>query len=261
MVKTVLSLPTSRTTPVADRFRNIGRLALTGILVIGMVLCGFTVPANARKITIPLRTLSVFAVPGSPNVPTVYTWDHFNRGTSFTIGTAVVGGTWTVKNGSWSVASNRARSTVAANSNATINVPGIVNGQLEADLTFGTSAEAGLSFLDDGINSMVVLYKKSGATSQVRLYSLLDFGSLTPGPLPAPVATFTVGASNSAALKINIIGNIIELWWNNSLIITYGLSLPEVAALKDPGSNRVGLWAQDDALSRFDNFRFQSLQP
>jgi hypothetical protein len=263
----LLSLPTTRTSPAADRFRTIGRLVFAALLLVANA----STPAQARGITIPPKIMSVFSVSGSPNVPTVFIWDHFNRINTSSLGRAVVGGNWSATSGSWTIAANKAKSTIAPNARATLSVPGIgpslnpslnpsmVNGQLEADLTFGSTAEAGLDFLDDGINNMVVLYKKGAGTSQVRLYSLLDFGAQPGGLLPTPVAQFDVAPTTSAALKVRIYGNVIELWWNNALIITYGLTPPEITALKDPGSDRIGFWAESDALSRFDNLRLQTL--
>jgi hypothetical protein len=256
----VLSLPTSRVCPAADRFKTIGRLALAGLFSTGLLSAvAGTTEAQARAIAVPPRTMSVFYVSSSPNAPTVHAADPFNRINTSSLGRAVVGGNWTATTGAWTIAANKATTTAAINANATLNTAGIVNGQLEADLTVGITAEAGLSFLGDGINNMVLLYKKGPAISQVRLYSLLDFGAQPPGPLPAPVASFDVGSTNAAAVKVLINGNVIDVWWNGTPIITYGLSPDETAALKDGGSNRIGFWAESDALSRFDNLRLQTL--
>ncbi len=255
----VASKLTLRTSPAADRFQTIGRLAFTGLLCTGLLsaITG-TTQAQARAITIPPKTINVFYIPGSPNAPTVHAADHFNRVNTSSLGRAVVGGNWTATTGTWIIAANKARTTATANASATLNVTGIVSGQFEADLTIGSTAEAGLTFLGDGISNMVVLYKRVAGISQVRLYSLLDFGAQPPGSLPTPVATFDVAPTTTAALKVVITGNIIEIVWNNTSIITYGLSPSEVTSLKDAGSNRFGLWAESDALSRFDNVRLQT---
>jgi hypothetical protein len=259
-VTLVVSLLTSRMCPAAGRFKTIGRLAFSGLLATGLLSAVTGTPgAQARAITIPPRAISVFYVAGSPNAPTVHAADQFNRVNTSSLGRAVVGGNWTATTGTWTIAANKARTTAATNANTTLNSASIVNGQLEADLTVGSTAEAGLTFLGDGMSNMALLYKKAPGTSQVRLYSLLEFGALPPGPLPAPVATFDVGSTNAAAVKVLINGNVIDVWWNGTPIITYGLSPAEVAALKDAGSSRIGFWAESDAVSRFDNLRLQTL--
>jgi hypothetical protein len=265
-VHNVASNPTLRTSPAADRVFTIGRRAFKRFAayvafagLVAVTIWGIQTPAQARPIAIPPRTISVFYVAGSPNAPTVHLWDHFNRVNTSSLGRAVVGGNWTSTNSTWTIAANKAKTTATQNAKATLSFPGIVGGQLEADLTFGSTAEAGLTLLDDGISNLVLLYKRGPGTSQVRLYSLLDFGAQPPGPLPTPVATFDVTPTSAAALKVLINGNIIEVWWNNTSIITYGLSPAEISALKDAGHNRFGFWAESDALTRFDNLRLQTL--
>jgi hypothetical protein len=190
----------------------------------------------------------------------VYVWDRFNRINNSSLGSAVIGGSWQSNIGSWTISNNAAVTTANPNANVTINVPGILNGQLKTDFIFGATAEASLTFLDDGLNRMVLLYKKNAVTSQVGLYSLI--GSVAaPGVLPAPVATFNFAPTNSALLKVVINGNVIQVWRSAVLLITYGLKPGEIAKLKDPGSNRVGFWAESDSLTRFDTVRFQSLVP
>jgi hypothetical protein len=256
----VVSFPTSRICPAADRFTTIGRLAIAGLLLTGTLtaVAGPT-QAQTRAITIPSRTISVFYIPGSPNAPTVHVADHFSRFAASSLGRALIGGNWTATTGTWNIGASKAKTTAVINANASLTIAGIVNGQLEADLTLGSTAEAGLTFLGDGISSMVLLYKKGAGVSQVRLYSLLDFGAQPPGPLPAPVASFDVASTTTAAVKVLINGNVIDIWWNGTPIITYGLSPVEIAALKDAGSNRYGFWAESDAVSRFDNLRLQTL--
>ena len=249
-INTVASSSTSRTSVAADRFRTIGHLVIALVAI-----NGFGTNALARNIPIPKRTLTTFQILAKPVVPKVYVWDHFNRPNASPIGTAVVGGNWLGTPAGWTIATNQAAITALPNASATINVPGVLDGQLDADLSFGSTAEAGLDFLDDGINTMFFLYKKSGATSQVRLYTRLSAIAIPP----APVAIATVNPTTAATVKVVINDATIKLSWNGTVIITYTMTVPEFAALRDPGSNGVGLRAESDALTRFDNFRFQSL--
>ena len=226
-------------------------LARIAILVFGSVLVDLP-EASAAVITIPPRTLTATSVSGSAGAPTVYVWDNFDRANG-AIGSAVVGGVWGQNIGSWTIQANQARATSIATGNVTISVPNVVNGRIDVDLTFGATAQAGVDFDDDGSNNMMVLYRKSGATSQVRLYTWIGTGALPP-----PVATANVTTATTAALAVVANGSTVQVLWNGTQIINYTLTATEIAALKNAGSNQVGLWAELDSTSRFDNFRFQS---
>jgi hypothetical protein len=220
--------------PLRRAFRLVRRASLGASLVLAV---GST-NASAAVITIPPRTLTATTVTGPTGAPTVYVWDNFDRANG-AIGTAI--------------ATNVARSTSVATGNATINVPNVVNGRIDVDLTFGATAQVGVDLDDDGSNNIMVLYRKSGATSQVRLYTWIGTGALPP-----PVATANVTSATAAALTVVANGSTVQVLWNGTQIITYTLTAAEIAALKNAGSNQVGLWAESDPTSRFDNFRFQS---
>lgn len=236
--------------PLRRAFRAALATALRTFVVVVLVAPG----ASAASITIPPGTLTATSVTGTTGAPTVYIWDHFDRANG-SIGSAVVGGIWGQSVGTWTISGNVARCTNTATGNATITVPGVVDARVDVDMTFGTTAQAGLDFDDDGagLNNMMVLYRKTATISQVRLHTWI--GNVA---FPAPVATANVASATSASVTVIAVGSSVQVFWNGGLVISYTLNATEVAALKDAGSNQFGLWAESDSTSRFNNFRVQS---
>lgn len=236
----------------AGRSRTIGqRAGITTLFLVALLIVAPGGNGWADRIPIPSGSIMSVSIPGPSGAATVFIWDHFDRADA-PIGTAVLGGPWSVNTGSWTVQSNVAGSSSVPNANASITVPGVLNGRVDVDLTFALlTASAGVELLDDGTNGLVVEYKKGLLLSEVRLYSRSG-GTLTQ------LASAAVISSLSAALTVIVNANSVQVLWNSVSSFTYNLTPGLVALVKDAGSNRFGMWANSDAQARFNNFRFQS---
>jgi hypothetical protein len=249
------------------RFRNLRYRTLRIISLVVMQVLVFGAVANAAPISVPSRSLLAVSIPGGvvPPAPTVYVWDNFLRPplpNNPPIGTAIVGGAWSQNVGTWSVVSSTQRlriATATANGNATITAGAVLNAQVDATFTFNNASNSGVVLNDDGARRIIVLYRKTtagGGTYELRLYVWTAGGTL-----PAPVATATVTSLTAASIKVIANGSSVQAFWNGAVAptISYTLNAAQMAAVKDTGSNRFGVWSQSDGGDRFDNFRVQSV--
>ncbi len=241
-------------------FRYLLCFALAPMLV-------FVGGANAAPVTTPPRSLMAITVPGGviPPAPTVYIWDNFVRPAlpnNPPIGRAIVGGPWSQNIGTWSVVSSTQRLRIGSatvNGNVTIGISPVLNAQVDATFTFNAASNSGVVLNDDGAQRIIVLYRKTtagGGTYELRLYVWT-----TGGTLPAPVATATVSSLTAASIKVIANGASVQAFWNGAATptINYTLSAAQIAAVKNAGSNRFGLWSENDGGDRFDDFRVQSI--
>jgi hypothetical protein len=209
--------------------------------------------ATAAPVVLPPSSITVFHITGSTGAPHVRAWDGFNR-TDGGLGSAIVGGVWGSRNGTWTIESNRAKSSNAVASTATVSLPTILNCRIDLDLVLGSTAYAGLDLSDDGTNSILVLYKRTSTVSELELLVLIG-GS---GPMPTPVATAPVAIGSAASISVTLSGSDVSVLWNGVPTINYRLTAPEVMAVRDSNSIGYGIWAQSDATTRFDNFRVET---
>jgi hypothetical protein len=209
--------------------------------------------ATAAPVILPPSTITVFHIAGSTGAPHVRAWDSFNR-TDGGLGSPIVGGVWGSRNGTWTIESNKAKSSSSVASTATVSLPTILNCRVDLDLTIGSTAYAGLNLNDDGTNNIVVLYKKTGIVSELQL--IVWIGGT--GPLPTPVASAPVSNGSTASLSVTLSGSDVTVLWNGVPAISYPLTAPESTAVRDSNSIGYGVWAQSDSTTRFDNFRVET---
>ena len=208
---------------------------------------------GAAPVILPPSILNVFHIVGSTGAPRVRAWDNFNRSDA-ALGSPVVGGVWGTRNGMWVIDSKAAKSTNVASSTATLSLPTILNCRVDLDLSIGPTAHAGLNLSDDGTSNILVLYKKTSTVSELELLVWIG-GS---GPLPTPVATAPVATGSTATISVTLSGSDVTVLWNGVSTINYALTAQESTAVRDTNSIGYGVWAQSDAVSRFDNFRVET---
>jgi hypothetical protein len=264
--QTGIAQPPSRLSACFNSSRPIKRIASLTVLAVGL-LGGLANGSSAAPISTPPRSLMAITVPGAvvPPVPTVYVWDNFVRPAlpnNPPIGTAIVGGAWTQNMGTWSVVTSTQKLRIAAatvNGNVTIGLGSVLDAQVDATFTFNAASNSGVVLNDDGAQRIIVLYRKTttgGGIYQLRLYVWTSGATL-----PAPVATANVTSLTAASIKVIANGSSIQAFWNGAgaPVISYTLTAPEIAAVKNAGSNRFGVWSENDGGDRFDDFRVQSL--
>lgn len=193
------------------------------------------------------KTLGAWVIPGGTGAPNVITWANFNGVTGTNLsGKALNGpGTWTVDGGIWTIQANNAASTNVAIANVDVNV-GTQNAASLATLTLGASANSGLVALDNGTVAVYVLYSKA-AGGTITLYKYSG-GPVVLGTVAG------VGSPASAVMKLDATTTTMKVSFAGALVLSYPLTAAEIATLKTAANNRFGLIANNDAVTRFDDF-------
>lgn len=172
--------------------------------------------------------------------------DTFTRANSATsLGTADVGGAWTVDGGTWGISSNQAYQ--PGNTGFTRAwVPGLADGVVEADITVGASKNVGLMVRRVDASNFIRVWLNGGNSIAIQTWVAGGFGAtiVTTG------YTFTVG--QTYRIRVAFQGNKYQAWVNGVNI--YG-------AWQTDSNNRhltgtgCGLYAvNDNGGSRWDNF-------
>lgn len=191
------------------------------------------------------RSLDAFSVVGPTGAPTVLTWENFTgaNGTNLS-GTALDGGgSWSVDAGTWTIGTNRARVTNTAAANMWV-ATGNANVTAVVTLTIGASAQAGLSVRGDASRRIYAIYTKaSGGT--VELYKISG-GSTLLGSATG------VGTPASAVMHLDATTDTIRVRFAGTEVVSYTLTGGEVGQFA--GLDRVGLYASNDTVTRWDDF-------
>ena len=247
---------------LAIRRRHRRRVLIVGgaLAVASMLLSR----AFAAGLFVSSDQLTAQNLSGVSGAPTVYGWDNFNRVQNPLQGTTSSSGVvWKAQIGSWLAdGSSASTATTDANANVLMDVP-TVDASMVVTITPGNgSARPGVTFNDDGDDSMLLLYSASGG------------GTLTLSTYFGPTRVFVasargVGNPNSTfELRVTSIGPTISVYVNGTLRMTQTLTGANLCKFKDTGSGCVsdgqpnvgfGLWADSDTSSTFDNFRVESV--
>lgn len=221
---------------------------LLGVL---LVVAALAVPAQvaAKSLgSVTSTSLGAWVLAGGTTVPTVVAWTPFTgaNGTSLPGQTLNGTGTWASDSGTWTISSNRAGTTSAGLGNLDIHA-GTQNATVVVTLIIGASANAGVVALRN--NSNVALFATyslaSGGTIQLNKFN----GSTSN------LSTVTgVGTPSTAEFKLDATTNTIKISFNGTQVMSYALSAGDITALKAAANDRFGIFADNDAVTRFDDF-------
>lgn len=206
------------------------------------------IPAFAASLNgLTAAPLGAWNVPGGTGAPTVLTWASFTFPNNTNLDGAALdgGGTWIADIGTWRVQANEARVNKTSLANISVDV-GTNSASVSATLTFGPSARAGVMALDNGGVAFYALYSKTGGgTIQLYKYS---------GGQVLRASTSGIGTPASAAMRLDARTNDLTVSWNGSVVLSYTLTGPEIGAFKSGTNTRFGIIADNDNLTRFDDF-------
>lgn len=192
----------------------------------------------------------------STGAPTVIAYDSFDgpNGTDLDGLTIESGGAaWLAAGGAWAIQGDQARSTSAVSSvllvdsgtaDASVEATVSPNGNTQwdayvianSDAAFTAGLLANWWYAGDGTLS---LYEGVGGV----FTPLATVSGLYPG-----------GAPGSAVIRLESSPSTVRVYLDDTLMITHALDGSEQALLKNAGQHHVGIGADLDATSTFDNF-------
>lgn len=229
-----------------------------------VVISGSAVGHSAALGTLSATTLMARTVPGAPVLPTLIAWEDFDGANGAAVaGTTTDAGakTWTAPRCTWSLASNKAKSTSgdcpllvnAAVVNLSAEVKLFRNGSTtwDAGIIFDANSAA-TKFLSveytAGSNGSIELWKYSG--------SWVSLGSITnlyPGGVSTAPASITLRLTAAAPVSPATTGEIrVTVDGVQRLAVT--LSAADQTTFKAAAQTFVGPYTYSDATSSFDSF-------
>jgi hypothetical protein len=119
---------------------------------------------------------------------------------------------------------------------------------------------AGIFVRGSATNGIVVLYKRALASSPPELQIHVRSSD---SPLAIATASISVAPSavapDSANLGVEVSGRQVTAFWNGVAVLTYELSLEQVALLSRPINVRWGLWVNEGQSPRYAHFRIDGI--
>ena len=195
--------------------------------------------------------IGAWNIPGTTGAPNVLAWANFNGTTGTNLNGQALngGGTWSADIGTWTIQTNTAAASNTALANL-VTSAGTNSASVFVTLTIGASARAGVLALDNTANAVYALYSK-GAGGTVQLYKY-NGG-------PTLLATVTgIGTPASAIMKLDATTSTLKVSWNGAVVLSYTLTAAENAVFKTGTNLRYGIIADNDAVTRFDDFHVDS---
>ena len=212
-------------------------------------------PAFAAPLpVVPSYSQYAVKITGTTGSPTVYASDGFNRPNALlsASATTLTGGAWTVWSGSWRVQSSRLLTTPGAAFANISTQTSHVDARIIVTMTLGATANAGLQINDSGTKALRLLYSPAaGGTMQLVKYA----------PTASTLKTTTgVGAFSNSTIVLSALTTATDLTAsiNGVAVFNYTYTATDLADIKQAANSYQGLWAENDAVTQFDDFRAES---
>ena len=231
----------------------------TGIVPLAVATLLLATASGGPAFAAPLPVVPTYShyavtIAGATGAPTVYASDGFNRANALLSAspTTLTGGTWTVWSGTWRVQGNRLLTTPGA---AFANISTQTNRtdvRIIVTMTLGATANAGLQINDSGTKALRLLYSPAaGGTMQLVKYA--------PGASTLQTTT-GVGTFTNSTIVLSALTTATTLTAtiNGTAVFNYTYTAADLADVKQPTNSYHGLWAENDAVTQFDDFRAES---
>ena len=231
-------------------------MALGALAVLASVGTAF-----AASIGVSSEDVTVNTVSAGSGAPTVFAWDDFERTVSPLQGSnAPSANQWKPEVGNWLTNGTTAQASSSnADANTLIDAPGVDASLVVTITAVGGNPTPGVTFNDDGIDNMLLLYTKA-AGGTLTLYTYF-------GPTRVFLAAATgIGPRGTPfELRVTSLGPVITVFVNGTQVMTQTLAGANLCKVKDSGcppnggaNVGFGLWADTDTASTFNDFRIES---